>query len=113
MSICPGVGPQLSFVPAPRASTDNLSRDAHCSTAATPSAEAGSTTTRGTTPSIESPGVPARTASAPRREPAVSVISASGIRPIDRGELRVAVLVRNDLVAEPGGILETVPHFRL
>src|SRR5688572_13079682 len=113
MSMCLGAGPQPSFVPAPRTITDNRSRDAHWSTAPTASADAGSTTTRGTTPSIASPGIPGRAASGPRREMAVSEISASGIRPVDRGELRVAVLVRDDLVAEPGGILEAVPHFRL
>src|SRR3989338_824087 len=113
MSTCRGAGPHPSFVPDPRTSTHSLSREAHSSTAPTASPDPGSTMTRGTTPSMASAGVPRRTASTPSRETAVSVINASGIRPVDRGKLRVAVLVRNHLVAELRVILETVRHLRL
>src|SRR6185436_15116456 len=110
-STCRGAGPQPSLVPEPRTSTHSFARDAHSSTAPSASPDEGWTTTRGTTPSTASDGDPRRTESLPSRETTVSVIDASAIRPFDRVELRVAVLVRNDLVTRPRVVLEAVRHF--
>src|SRR5688572_26091129 len=111
-STCRGAGPQPSLVPDPRTSTHSFSRDAHWSTAPTASLEAGSTTTRGTTPSTASAGVPRRTASVPSSDAADSEIDALGIRPVHRGKLCVAVPVRDHLVAELRVIFDAIGHFR-
>src|SRR5687768_10136279 len=110
MSIWRGGMPQSIFVPDPRTITHSFSREAHSSTLPTDSAESGSMNTRGTTPSMASAGVPSRTASTPSSETAVSVINALGIRPFDRGELRVAVLVGDDFVADFRVVLEAISH---
>src|SRR5687767_15892129 len=110
MSIWRGGMPQSIFVPDPRTITHNFSRDAHSRRPPTASAETGSTMTRGTTPSMASIGIPSRTASTPTSETAVSVINALGIRPFDRRELRVAVLVGDDFVADLRVILEAISH---
>src|SRR5262245_48834784 len=52
MSIADGLRPHPSFVPPPRTTRDLRSRDAEASTAATSSADAGSTSSRGVTPSM-------------------------------------------------------------